>query len=647
MKKNYITLLAFMGSLSLLAQTNNQNVVVEASYPQLPTDTYSPNSNPANASKPYDFNQIDRSNLRRSNSVIKIGVTKYDLQTNGSVARRVILHSDGTVSMVWTSAAEDNFTDRGTGYKYITTTNGQWFNATPLVNTRVEAVRTGWPCIGVLANGNEFTLGHLAEQGGWARTENSGKGTAFTQTHASVNDDGIHKPIWGRMANVGDNVYLVSSYTDSSAAGDVKFPTRKGVVAPMTYSKSTDGGKTWSISHILLPEYDSTRYLSGGGDQYSIDARDSIVVIATTDILEDLAIWKSTDYGTTFTKTIVDSFKYAPYTSKTLMIDTPFTHDGTTSVVIDKNGFVHLAWGLSRAFDDDTTNETYSFFPGTAAIGYWNEQTNNSQIIAEGIDLDINGSGTYQFSSANVSNLSAGALPSGLNHVARTGNTSVITMPSLGLDASDGVYCSFSAPTEDNLDEIWSTTLRDAYIVYSADNGTNWAKPLNASQLPTKEVAFPSITKNVNGYVHFQFQVDNIPGTNLQNNSTVAANHPIQNNEICYLALPVSQIIAASVDQGALKIENIAQSKVFVVSQNSPNPFTGSTDVIIYLSNPSSLNVTIMNVAGQVVKSFVTDELNTGNHTVQIDATNLQSGVYLYTMTASNGETVTKKMVVN
>jgi len=635
-----------MGSLSLLAQTNNQNVASKIPYSQLPSDINN-NNNVVKSSAAYDFNFVDRSSIRRSNAVIKVGVSKYDLQTNGSVARRVILHSDGTVSMAWTTSFQDNFSDRGTGYKYITTANGQWFNATPLVTARVESVRTGWPCIGVLANGNEFTLGHIAEEGGWARAENTGKGTAFTQTNASVNDDGIYKPIWGRMANVGDNVYLIASYTDSSAVGEARFKTVQGIQAPMTYSKSNDGGKTWPISHVLLPGYDSTRYTTGGGDQYSIDARDSFVVICVTDLLEDLAIWKSSDYGVTFTKTIVDSFNYAPYSAKKLMLDTPITHDGTTSVVIDKNGYVHLAWALGRVLDTDTTDASYSFFPGTAGIAYWNEQTNTTQLIATSIDMDVDNTGAYEFMRGNTANLESGSLPSGLNHVARIGNTSIMTMPSIGLDNAGGVYVSFSAVVENDFDEIWGLNLRDAFIVYSSDNGANWAKPLNASQLTQKEVAFPSIAKDVNDYVHFQFQVDIIPGTNLQNNATVASNHPIQNNDICYMALPVSQIIAASIDQGAVKVEDIAQSKVFVVSQNSPNPFTGSTEVTIYLSNPSPLNVTITNVAGQIVKSFATSELNSGNHKVEIDASSLQAGVYLYTMSASNGETVTKKMVVN
>lgn len=640
MKKNYLTIFGIVCSGLLFGQTNTNmsNIAVEAS-PKMTSSVYEQTSTSTSYVNP------NSTNIRRSNSVIVVGKTKYDLQSNAAVARRVILHSDGTVSMVWTQAADDGFIERGAGYYYVKQPGG-WFNPTPITTTRLESVRTGWPQIGVLSNGNEFTLGHLASDGGWARAENSGKGTSFTQTDASVNDDGLWKPIWGRMANVGDTVHLISSYTDSSAVGELRSKTINGVLAAMTYSRSLDGGKTWPIQHITLPEYDSTRYNVGGGDQYSIDARGNVVAIVTTDLLEDLAYWKSTDYGLTFTKTIIDSFQYAPYNSKKLMLDTPFTQDGTSTVLIDKGGNVHVAWGIGRAFDNDTSNETYSFFPGTSGIGYWNEVNMNIEVIAVGSDLDLNNDGALSFAQGNISALSGGNLPTGLNHVARTGNTSIMTMPSMGMDTAGRIFVSFSCVNEQAIDQIWSINLRDAYIVMSADNGATWANPLNVTNLNEKEVAFPSIARDVDEYVHFQFQSDDIPGTNLQNNVESIGNHPVIENEICYIALPVSQVIAASLDDAALSVNNIAQSKVFVVGQNQPNPFEGSTDVTIYLSNPSILNVTITNIAGKTIKSYSTAELNSGNHIITIDGSEIQAGVYFYTMSASNGETVTKKMIV-
>ena len=642
MKKYYLSIFSVLLGGSLIAQTDAYNQAVQGAS-KMTTSVYEQVS--GTATSVINPNQVNQNNIRRSNAAVVVGKTKYDLQTNASVARRVILHADGTVSMVWTTAPDDAFAQRGAGYYYVSATGGDWFNPTPITTTRLESVRTGWPQIGVLANGNEFTLGHLASDGGWARAENSGKGTAFTQTSASTNDDGPWKPIWGRMANVGDTVHLISSYTDSSEAGELRAKTINGVFAAMTYSRSLDGGKTWDIQHITLPEYDSTRYNSGGGDQYSIDANKNVVAITTTDLFEDMAYWKSTDYGLTFTKVIVDSFDYAPYDND-LMLDTPIVQDGSTSILVDDNGNVHLAWGLARIFDGDSTDEFFTQFLGVTGLAYWNEVDQNIQVIASSADMDLNGDGILTFSPGNMRNLNNGNLPDGFNHVARTGRTGLITMPSIGMDTAGRVFVSFSCINEQAIDPIWSLNLRDAFIVMSPDGGTTWNDPLNVTNLNTKEVAFPSIAKNVDAFVHMQFQTDDIPGTNLQNNSAAINNHPVVDNDISYMAIPVQQIIDANVDDVSLGVNNIAESKVFVVSQNSPNPFSGSTDITIYLNNPSALAVTITNIAGQTVQSYKTTELPSGNSIVTIDGSKLEAGVYMYSLSASNGETVTRKMIV-
>ena len=53
-----------------------------------------------------------------------IGVTKYDLQSNGSCQNRVYRFSDGTIGAAWTMGSiNPGFSDRGTGYNYFDGTN--------------------------------------------------------------------------------------------------------------------------------------------------------------------------------------------------------------------------------------------------------------------------------------------------------------------------------------------------------------------------------------------------------------------------------------------------------------------------------------------------------------------------------------------
>lgn len=81
------------------------------------------------------------------------------------------------------------------------------------------------------------------------------------------------------------------------------------------------------------------------------------------------------------------------------------------------------------------------------------------------------------------------------------------------------------------------------------------------------------------------------------------------------------------------------------VSQNHPNPFSGSTTINYNLDKAANVNVTIYNVAGAQVMTIAKGLQTAGNHQIQIDGSNLPAGVYYYTFTADNN-TATKKMIV-
>jgi hypothetical protein len=79
------------------------------------------------------------------------------------------------------------------------------------------------------------------------------------------------------------------------------------------------------------------------------------------------------------------------------------------------------------------------------------------------------------------------------------------------------------------------------------------------------------------------------------------------------------------------------------LSQNTPNPFNPTTKIGLDLPTASDWNLSIYNVAGQLVKSF--NGRGVGNVTVEWDATNAASGIYFYKATAGSF-TDTKKMVL-
>ncbi len=579
-------------------------------------------------------------NKLKNYSYVPVGRTFYDLQTNASIGRRIMMHPDGRISAVWTSAPNGNsgFPDRGTGYNFY---DGTSWRAIPSVRLE-SSYRSGWPSIGTLANGSEFIMAHIATDGGYALSKNASIGsTSWTSTY--VADDGATNPIWGRAAAGGNTIHLLSNYSSNDGAPVV---VRAGVSNPTTYSRSKDGGSTWDILHTLLPGYDSSTYLSGGGDSYAIDVRDSVVAILIGGLGEDVTLWKSTDAGDNFTRTVVQKFPYSPYNAKAYIPNTPEdraeTNDGSLDVLIDNNNVVHAFWGLSYISDEDTTDTGYSFYPNSAALIHWAEG-DTAKISGSSIDMD--GNGTLSITPESFAALDgSGNLPGNVTFAARNGNTSLVTMPSAGIDANGNIYVVFSSPIEETY-HTYNANFRDILINYSTDGGKSWNTVQNVTQERTMEANFACISKRNNNFVHLIFQLDEIPGTNLQNNGSTNL-HPVTENIINYVAIPTSQILNNLIGQNTLYAKSIEKKpEVLVVSQNFPNPFDNQTFVIIYMKAASELTLTVKNVLGQEVLKYDLGMMNAGNHELQIDGAGLEAGVYFYTLETPENQ-VTRKMQV-
>ncbi|MDZ7288352.1 MAG: DUF362 domain-containing protein [candidate division KSB1 bacterium] len=82
---------------------------------------------------------------------------------------------------------------------------------------------------------------------------------------------------------------------------------------------------------------------------------------------------------------------------------------------------------------------------------------------------------------------------------------------------------------------------------------------------------------------------------------------------------------------------------VFKLYANYPNPFNPSTNICYELSEPSWVELTVFNAAGQKIATLVSERQNTGSHTVAwngtlSDGTPAASGLYLCALRAqSNG----------
>ena len=81
------------------------------------------------------------------------------------------------------------------------------------------------------------------------------------------------------------------------------------------------------------------------------------------------------------------------------------------------------------------------------------------------------------------------------------------------------------------------------------------------------------------------------------------------------------------------------------LSQNYPNPFNPSTRIVYSVVEPTQVRLTVTNILGQVVETLVDDFRNSGTYEITFNASNLASGLYIYTLEA--GSTfISKKMTL-
>ncbi len=96
---------------------------------------------------------------------------------------------------------------------------------------------------------------------------------------------------------------------------------------------------------------------------------------------------------------------------------------------------------------------------------------------------------------------------------------------------------------------------------------------------------------------------------------------------------------------GKTSVEVNAVPVEFALNQNYPNPFNPSTSISFSIPNASSVKLTIYNAIGKEVATLVNGTMESGNHKVVWNASNMPSGMYFYKLQADNF-TSTKKMML-
>ena len=590
-----------------------------------------------------------------------IGTTFYDCQTNAGSPNKVLAHPDGTISAVWTTCGEQSST-RGTGYNYF---NGNsWVNSSSST-TRIESGKTGWGVIAgigdaeivIAHNGLSALTVNICPQKGsqeWIPSTLQGPAVSNgTQTSTCL--------LWPAVATSGNTIHLLAC-TESDEGY-----LYHGIQTCLLYYRGTFNASnntiTWENPRIV-GDVTANEASSFSGDAYAIDAKDNTVaIVALPSMKSDAFLWKSTDNGVNFTKTV-----FLPAGPSA---DTNYSNDGACDVAIGDDGVVHVAVGLERTYFATDTSSTYTYWPGLPRMLYWNETqapiVNNGSptfpdadslseagyTLFERCNLDCDdtiwGNSNFEYPNYGVSGISMPQL------VAENGKVYLVFCQMMEYPFADyisdkyyrGIFATKSLDNGQTFgDYSWLSYNKDVYYL------DNWSwLPFSSETYEAFRDAFwiegenvyPAVASNLqNGNIVMTWQWDYTAGSAIKEKTNAtetflyalsmnADSIGIYNNtnEVCQ---------GLWIDPTGISNKVISGMKMY------PNPASDMVKVTFSSEESSNAVVSVMNLMGQTVYTNNVS-VNEGYNMVTIPVNQFRPGVYMVNVKTAKG-TSTQKLIV-
>jgi len=107
----------------------------------------------------------------------------------------------------------------------------------------------------------------------------------------------------------------------------------------------------------------------------------------------------------------------------------------------------------------------------------------------------------------------------------------------------------------------------------------------------------------------------------------------------------IYQVWSTKIDLTRLSINDEIQIEDFMLFQNYPNPINSSTRIEYSVSRSEKVKLKVYDLLGREIITLVDEVKPSGKYEIEFNASNLPSGVYLYSLTAGKFSS-TKKLVV-
>lgn len=556
------------------------------------------------------LNRLDRSG-QRSKGIREenIGETRWDDQSNAALQNRLYIYPDGTVGATWIMGmtTASSYPDRGTGYNYF---DGTGWQSDP--TSRIEDERCGWPSYAPWGANGEMVVSHTSSSGLKICTRPQ-KGSGNWSQSLFSGPAGHEDILWPRMITSGvDNQKVhILALTPPSGYGGTPY---MGLDGALVYSRSLDGGTSWTDNNIILPGMGSIEYRAFASDAYAFAAPlGDTLALVVGDNWHDLFLMKSTDGGVSWSKTVIFEHPYPFFDETTTLVsDTPWVCDGGMSVALDNAGVAHVVFGLMRVLNDDLTDGETSYFPFTDGIAHWKEgDAPFSSLNIDSVDArgDLVGYMVDWNDNDTIDLLPGSTEIIGLYYLA------VSSMPSIAFDrGNNDLYLVFSSLMEniDNGLQHYRHILGRA----SADGGENWSPVFDMTSSIIHnfdECVYPTLSgfsRASEPSIMLIYQGDEEPGLSTWGDEDAPTDNTITVVEID-------------------KITGLADQNVLRSVNAFPNPASSIIHLEIKLGKADNVELGVWDICGR--KIFETQSsARQMIHTIDIDLSQEASGIYFY-----------------
>lgn len=387
--------------------------------------------------------------------------------------------------------------------------------------------------------------------------------------------------------------------------------------------KSTDFGQTWFQRDTLIAHYapgfsqgalDVPVLTAANGDLYMVTTLAGTGAIpplgnAHADSSDRIGYFKSTNGGVSWTWTTIgkDGDKLVVAAGDTVYI--LFENFSQVDGVLDGNNNLHVV--VNGYCEKPLTDTTASFRFYTL---YWKSGAGWKIISnpAAGTHADYDSS-----------------------YYVYAGNAIGFAYPTIAA-GGNSLFALWSQPvfTAGKLDTTGGIVQYQLWYSYSNNNGTSWSAPTllpnSVGGLFSTAAEQLSISGNT-ATASFIYLADTARGCNVFGEGA--------SRQVPWVFRTVSFSVTSVGDE-------VISPNVYRLEQNFPNPFNPTTSIRYTIGKADHVSLKVYNMLGQEVATLVNQTMEAGEHTVNFNASNLASGMYLYKIQSGAFSEVKKMMLL-